>query len=79
MKKILTFFVVSFFIAVWIGSFAFWWHCVQTTESTVSDYTLSFIAVIVINILFDIFAFATWDLMQRAAAASDKIIDKLLK
>lgn len=76
MKKFL---VIAFFLAIWIGSFAFWWHLVQTTESTTLDTVFSFIAVIVINILFDVFAVATWDIMQGIAKTTDRIIDKLLK
>lgn len=77
MKKILVFFAVSFFLAVWIGSFAFWWHVLQTTDHTALEAVATFVFVVLFNIFFDAFLVGACNLLQTTMKVTDKIINKL--
>lgn len=79
MRKILKIIAVLFFLAVWIGSFAFWWHILQTTEHTLLEAVATFVFVVFFNIFFDTFLYGAFYLLQTTMKATDKIIDKLLE
>ena len=79
MRKILKIIAVLFFLAIWIGSFVFWWHVLQTTEHTLLEAVATFVFVVLFNIFFDTFLYGAFYLLQTTMKATDKIIDKLLE
>ena len=78
MYKVLKIFIVLVFAAIWIFSFWLWWYCFKDSESSIFEAAVSLIILVIINIFVDVFAYATWDLVDRATKTIDKVIDKLL-
>ncbi len=66
-------------IMMWIITFALWCYIVHSGESSFLDGFLSFIAFIVMNILFDCFLSLFAYVWQDTERTMDKIKDKLLK
>ena len=78
MYKVLIIFIVLVFVAIWIFSFWWWWHCVQEPQCSTFEAVISFIILVIFNIFVDVFAYTTWDIVDRATKTIDKVIDKLL-